>query len=505
MARPVPVSRHLVANVVGRGWALLSNLLLVPAYVHLLGMDSYGVIALYIATAGVIALLDLGFSPALARELHDQRRSADEKVKVLFTYEVVFAGIVGCIALFLALLPADAYSFLLAGKDLNRPDYVYAIKLVFVAAVLQLPFYFYIAGLLGVEEQVTGNVVLVAAGVVRGVVVIVPLWFYRTPTAYLLWQAVFTVVFALVARHWLYRALVPDSTKGHRAFELRLVTDNLSFTGGMFLVSAAAAINTQADKFLMGKHVGLAALGEYSLVSSFAQLLIFIVSPVTIALMPRFVRAASTDDTGGVTSLFLISYRLVAALVCSALGTMVFFGPYLVELWAVGKLDANAVAAYAAPLLAGYGLLALGVVPHSVAVANKNLKGSMLIALTPVLTLPAYWYSIDQLGALGAAITWLALQAVVVPTYTYWVNQRFIRLPRMWRTLLGPAVLLPLLASCAVNALAYCLVSASNAVATNLLIILVAAVIGVCSCVFVALRGESVGRLLRAATAGDLS
>jgi len=486
----------MLANALGRSWAFLSTLLFVPVYVHLLGVDGYGIIALYLAVSAIVALLDLGFSPTLARELHDQRRNVQEKISLLRTFEITYAMIIGTLIICVLLLPPATFSVFVAAEDLARPEVADSIRLVLIAAAVQLQFFFYVAGLLGVEEQTKGNLVIVGAGIVRSAVVILPLWLYPTPGVFLLWQLTFALVFAVLARQMLYRSLRQGTDLPPAEFQSRLITENLSFAGGMFLVSLTAAVNAQLDKLLMGRLIGMGSLAEYSLVSMFAQLLVFVVSPVTIAMLPRFVRSATGGDNAEVRGLFAISYKLVGVIVSAAVGSMIFFGPFLVNLWTVGKVRSDSVATYAVPLVIGYALLALGTVPHIVAVANKNLRGSMAISATLLFTVPAYWYFIRHFGAVGAAFTWLTLQAVVVPLYTYWVNKNFIGIKSFGRSLLVPALVIPLLVSLSCNLLAFWLVRDANAPVVNLAIILTAGLVSVGGCALVALRRADIDYLL---------
>lgn len=493
-----PLGRHLLANALGRSWAFLSNFLFVPAYVHLLGVDGFGVIALYLAVGAIIALLDLGLSPTLARELHDQRRGCAEKVDLLFTYEVAYAVIVGALILGVALLPREAFTLLLSSQDLAKPATHGAIKLVFFAAAVQLQFNFYVAGLFGVEQPGRANLVIIVAGIVRSALVIVPLHMYPSPSVYLVWQLVFAALFAFTARGFLYAAIRTETPAGRPAFRMRLVSDNLHFTAGMFVVSLTAAVNAQADKLLMGKLAGLGALAEYSLVSTFSQVLVFIVSPVTIAVLPRFVRHVTAGEADAAHALFLVAYKLAGTIVCAAVGSMVFFGPYLISVWTVGKVPADSVAPYAVELIVGYALLALQTVPHAVAVANKNLKGAMAISITMIVTLPAYWFLISRFGAAGGAVTWLVLQAIVGPAYTWWVNTRFVGLRGRGGAMFARALLLPLSLSLALNLVASRFVSDTNTTAVNLTIIVTVALVAIGSCARFALRRADINYLVGA-------
>ncbi len=491
-------SKHMGANLLGRAWAFLSNFAFIPAYVHVLGIESYGVIALFLAIAGLIAFLDMGFSPTLARELHDQRRTRPEKAGLLFTYEVAYACIVGVVIAGAVFLPLQAFGVVVSAEDLAKPEVSSSVRLILAAAAVQMIFNFYVAGLMGIEEQVKGNVIQVGGGLVRSGMVLIPLLLFPSPTVFLAWQLGSSLLFAAIGRSLLYRAIDPGAGPRHARFNLQTIASNLAFSGGMFLVSVTAAVNTNIDKLILGRLEGLGALAGYSLVATFSQLLVFAISPVTITVLPRFVRYASSGQAEGVRELFIVTYKLVAAVVCAVLVTMLLFGPYLVSLWTAGNLEAARIAGFAPGLIIGYALLALGTVVHCVAVANKKLKGSMTIGLTMLLTAPAYWLAIRHHGLLGAAVVWAMLQAVVVPWYMWWVNRHLLQLAAPGRLFLG-TLLIPLGIALLVNLAAAQLVSAANATVVNLAIIILAALASSFACVWSVLDARDRRFLMQAA------
>lgn len=487
----------LIANILGRAWAFISIFLFVPAYVHLIGLEKFGVIALFLAVGGLIAVLDLGLSPTIARELHDQERSRDEKVNLLFTYEVAYAALIGVIVFSALLAPKPVFSLFVSADDLANPEVAVSLRLVFAAAALQLLQGFYIAGLMGIEEQVKGNLVIIGAGLVRNGVVVVPLWFYPEPSLFLLWQTIFILLFAVIARHLLYKSLVSDMQGWSRVFDIRFLSDNLHFTRSMFLIAAASAVVMQIDKLFISKIHGIATLAEYSLVWTFSRILVFVISPITITLLPRFVKSASSSETLVVRELFFVAHRLVAAVVCAAVGSMVFFGPYLIHIWTAGELSPDVASQVMIPLIIGHALLALQTVPYSVAVANKDMSRALTLGIACALfALPMYWLLINHLGSIGAALTWLVLQACVYPLYLHWVNRRFVQLPSIWRDFLMPTLLPTLSIALLINYIASKLVSSVSSIAVNLLVILVAAALSTLSCLFCTLRRRHISYLL---------
>jgi len=469
-------SKQLTANVIGRAWVLLSNVVFVPVYLNLLGIQNFGVVALFIAVIGLIAFLDMGLSPTLARELNDQKHTHAEKLDLLHTYEIIYATLVCVIVAVALLLPTEAYQLFVSAEDIARPEVAESIHLVFAAAAVLMLFNFYIAGILGIEQHVKGNIVLLSAGVIRSALVIAPLRFYPTPYVFLIWQLVTALAFTFIARILLYRLIGASENDRPPAFNRTLLIRNVAFSGSLFLVSIAAAVNTQIDKIFIGKLSGLEALASYSLVSTFSQILVFAVTPITITLLPRLVRIVTSGDDEGVRNLFGLAYRFVAAIVTTGVGSMIWFGPYLISLWTSGKLSPVAVSDYSTPLILGYGLLALSMVPHNVAVAYKNMRGSMLISLSVFVTIPSFSIFIGLFGLQGAAGTWLALQAVTAPFYLFWVDRTLLHLGGVFRMLVS-TVIIPFSVAMAVCYAAYQLLGEASELGRNLSVIALAVAI----------------------------
>ena len=62
------VRRNIVANIAGKGWAALLSLAVLPAYVHFLGIEAFGLIGFFLSLMAILSLLDLGLGTALNRQ-----------------------------------------------------------------------------------------------------------------------------------------------------------------------------------------------------------------------------------------------------------------------------------------------------------------------------------------------------------------------------------------------------------------------------------------------------
>ena len=69
------VKRNIIANYLGSGWIALMSLAFIPFYIRLMGAEAYGIVGVFISLQAMLAVLDLGLSQTLNREM--ARLSAD--------------------------------------------------------------------------------------------------------------------------------------------------------------------------------------------------------------------------------------------------------------------------------------------------------------------------------------------------------------------------------------------------------------------------------------------
>ena len=90
------VRRNIIANFAGKGWIGIFNLAFIPIYVKLMGVEVYGLIGIFMSLSAVLALLDMGLSATMSRELSKLsvvEGSAQESRNLVRTFEVIYWGI----------------------------------------------------------------------------------------------------------------------------------------------------------------------------------------------------------------------------------------------------------------------------------------------------------------------------------------------------------------------------------------------------------------------------
>ena len=70
---------NISANLLGRIWVVLANLLIVPFYIKYLGHEQYGLVTFFVTLQTVINLIGLGLSKTLRREFSQQQNDIVNK------------------------------------------------------------------------------------------------------------------------------------------------------------------------------------------------------------------------------------------------------------------------------------------------------------------------------------------------------------------------------------------------------------------------------------------
>jgi O-antigen/teichoic acid export membrane protein len=416
----------VMSNAIGRIWMLTANIVMFPVYLRLLGPESFGIVALLATVTAIIALFDFGLSPVFARELNHQGRTAQSRLDLLSTAEHIYLTIVIMIACASALAPSSWLAALVKEPVETTTGIATALRWVFAVAAAQLLLNFYIAAISGIERQVQSNVVTVTTGLVRNVGVMLPLWVAPRVDVFLWWQFGATLAGALLARHLLLVVLRPSAASAHGRFCGNELRATFPAVRASFLLALAATLNMNLDRLFVGRLEGLARIGEYTIVATFAQLIFIASMPITMAATPRMVRAITSDDRPSYEAL-LTTVRTAVGIV-TAVMAVVFMrhGPTLIEHWSGGAVRAQQIEGYSGWLFLGAAALALSAIWHCVATAHRDYSFGRLYVYSVLLVVPLYGFSVASNGVAGAAAAWGCTQLVVMLAYRFWVGRRLL-------------------------------------------------------------------------------
>jgi O-antigen/teichoic acid export membrane protein len=422
------VKKNIIANIVGRFWSILSSFLFIPLYIRYLGFESYSVISFSLVVVAMMAVLDAGLTATLSREFSRLDISLSEKIKVFRTLETTYFIIIAFCVFIVFSLSNIIVENGLNLKSISTEKVSYYIKIISFDIGFQLLLRFYLGGMLGLEKQVKANIYQVAWGILRNGLVVVVIIYEPTLEMFFVWQTFATLFFTVLFRLSLNRELT-----GFYKFEFSLkiekkVLKNIwRFAGGMLLISLVAALNTQMDKIAISKFLPVESLGYYTLAVSLSTSILVVVSPISIALLPRFTALFSDNNKKEAVLLFNKVTLFIAIIVFSIMANMSFFAKELIWVW-TGDMQLSQRVFNFIPILAfTFAMLSLATIPYNIAIANGYTKLNNILGLVSlIITLPGYWFFTKKYGAIGAASLYCVVQTMITLIYIYFINKKFI-------------------------------------------------------------------------------
>ncbi len=428
---PVPPSLRLnvVANFVGSLWPAVMAMVFIPLYVRAMGIEAFGLAGFFTTLAGVFALLDLGLSAAINREmarLSAQPDKASDMHHLARTVEIVYwliAMLLGIATVVFA--PIIAHRWLNAAT-IPLDTVQSAVMMMGLAMVFRWPYALYSGGLTGLQRQLPLNALKVAFETLRNVGALCVLWYVSsTITAFLKWQIlVYSLHVASAAV--LFWKLMPASTEPAR-FHSSCLRDIWKFAAGVTGMSLLSAFQGQLDKVLLSRLLPLNAYGYYMLASTAASGLTQVLAPFTNVISPRFAQLAALKDERNLAKLYHKSTQFMSIMVWPAVTVVACLSHELLTLWTRSSVTADHSYAILRLLILSAGMNSLLYLPLSLQVACGWLNLTIVAGIVTIfLQVPLVLWLTFRYGATGAASAWLLLNAA----------QMFFVLPILHRRLL---------------------------------------------------------------------
>lgn len=297
---------NIVANYFGHGWSAVMGLAFVPLYVQYLGMEAFGLIGFFAAMQAWLAMLDMGMTPTLNREMARFTAGAHSPQSIndlLRSLEIIAIGIAAIICILVWFVSDYLANQWLKADKLPVSEIAQAIEIMGVVVALRFVESIYRGSLLGLQQQVWYNIANAAVATLRhGGVVIVLALISPSIQIFFLWQIAVSIAAVGILAHGVHREL-PRPPFSPR-FKFTAIVGVWKFAGGVMGVTLLAILLTQIDKVLLSRLLTLEAFGFYTLAASVAGVLYVVTSPVTNAFYPRMVELITCDDQSALASLY---------------------------------------------------------------------------------------------------------------------------------------------------------------------------------------------------------
>lgn len=446
--------RNVVANYLGQAWVAAMGLAFVPLYIRYLGMEAYGLMGLFALLQAWLALLDMGMTPTIGREMARftaGEHTAQSICNLLRSLEFLAFGLAALICL--AVWAASGW----LAEDWLRPQALAATvvrdAIAVMAWVIGLRFVesIYRSALFGLQRQVWYNAVSAAMATLRGVGAVGVLALV-SPTigAFFAWQAAMSLLSVLVLALGVNRAM-PRPPAPARASWATLHSV-WRFAGGMTGITFLAVLLTQVDKLLLSRMLTLQDFGYYALAAMVAGSLYLVVSPITTALFPRLVEWVTQNNETALARAYHQGAQLVTVATAPVALLLVFHGEGVLYAWSADPVLALTSGPILSALAFGTLLNCLMYVPYQAQLAHGWTSLTLKVNLAAVVLLvPALFWVVPRYGALGAAWVWILLNSGYLLVNVGLMHRRILAQEK-WRWY-GQDVAMPALAAAAALAL----------------------------------------------------
>lgn len=446
------LKKNLIANYLGQGWAALMGLLFIPVYIGYLGMESFALIGVFAILQAWLALMDMGMSATLNREMARFLAGAHTPQSIrdlMRSFEWIGVAVSFLIAATIWSLSIWLASDWLRAEELPIEVVSEAIVIMGCVVASRLLEGLYRGTLLGLQKHVIFNALNAFFATLRAVGAIAVLE-YVSPTifAYFVWQLIVSFLALLFLAVMAYGRLpaVPSPAR----FSWTAIRGIWRFAGGMLATTFLVLLLMQVDKILLSTLLSLEIFGYYVLATTAASAVGIMVGPIAQAFYPRFSEIVARGDTEALAHAYHFGAQLVTTLVAPVGLILVFFGEWILQLWTGDRVLAGKVAPLLALLASGALLNGLMMIPYMLTLAYGwsgfavRVNGVAVIVLVPAII----WATVN-FGAEGAAWAWVLLNVGYVLVSIRFLHRRLLQ-KEMWGWYRDDVVL-PLAAVAAVN------------------------------------------------------
>ena len=311
------------------------NFIFIPTYIKYIGVEAYGLVGMFAVLQVALNTFDAALTPLLSREMScylGGERSLESLRNILRTSEIlcIFLGLIFSLTIFLM---ADLFAskwFIVEKLPVELVSE--AIKIaVFVVALRTLED-LYKGVLVGLQKQITLNIIIIIGAVFRFIGVIYALEYIEPSIkTFYYWQllaSIFSITLFIIP---CYINIPGMYKKAH--FSLDEINNNISFALGSFSNACASFITTQADKIIVSKLIPLTEVSYYTLSVSITNVLVMMAHPVLLAFYPKLVTLRSQGKHEAAAESFHLNCQIICLTCGVAACSLFFYGNYILGYW----------------------------------------------------------------------------------------------------------------------------------------------------------------------------
>ena len=404
--------RNVLANFGGQASAAVLNVILVPFYIKMLGIESYGLIGFFISLQAILFIFDFGLGATTVREVakraHADSIEKKEITKILRTMEYTYVGVGFFVAFLLIVLSNFIASKWINAGNISVETIKLALNIFAIMMAIRWPISLYIGVLNGLELQVYNNIISFILIVIKSIgIVIILLFISNTISAFFIWQLIISFIEIFIFNIITWKN-VPYKENKYKIFDKNILKSLWQFSIKVSLISIFAAIVKQLDKLLIVKIFPLEQVGYYYTAVALVSGIYLFSAPIITAVFPRFSSLYGQNNIAELTETYHSSAQLLSLLTACFSSAMIYFSYDILLIWT----RSMEIAKNASPILSILSLAALFNtmmnVPHMLLLSAGILWLPLWHNIISVIFLtPTLYILLNSIGIIGGAISLL--------------------------------------------------------------------------------------------------
>lgn len=423
------LKKKLIITTGNQVYGILLGFLVVPIYLHYLGVEAYGLVGLFAMTLAWLAVLDAGIGAGIIRESARFKsgavESGDYSAVIRLLARFFLATSIILVLIGVPLSPWIATGWLNVER-LEHSSVVVALISIIVSVAARWQSEPFRNVLVGHEEQIwlsCFNAVALSLKYLGGALMV---WLRPGDIeAFFYYQGVVALFEALVIRIKGGR-YVPAPAALRKPIR-ELLAPLLGFMLGAAFANVAWIAMTQVDKVSLSKFISLESFGVFSTTTIAASAVMMLNLPFYQIVLPRLTALKAAGDEQGFFDFFRLATQITVAVITAVASCMALFSYHLLWLWTgnaeVAAMGASVLALY----VVGNALQVIYTFCYSLQYACGNLTfntrafACFLPVFVPVIVWAAYHY-----GAVGTGAAWVGINLFLLFVWSRVVFARFV-------------------------------------------------------------------------------
>ena len=423
---------NTIANFLGLFLSLLLSFVFAPIFLYYLGDDQYGLIGIFLLFQITFAVLDVGLSPTLARQISHARglqKDFYQVLKLLKSFEVIFLSF-AFLTLLVFLLAREMIIYFIQERS-SLDDLLISECVVILGFLISVRWFFslYRSGLVGFEDQVWLNVTISVTNTSRYLLILGLLLITDIDVTYFFaLQLFFTIVDVVLLRRRLYLNLsVKNPMPPLIYFDFHAVRKVLPFTLSVAVSAILWMAVNDLHKTALAIELTLKEYGYFTITTMLSGAIILIAQPVSQSLIPRLTVLKSKRSDCELMNVYTQSSQFIVALSFSIMTIFWFYAEDILTIWTQNE----ELATWGVEPLRWFSLgncfLCLSAFPYYLQVAtgklNLHLYGQLFATC---LQVPIIYFATISYGAVGAGIAWAVFRSVWFFTWVAFIHTKFL-------------------------------------------------------------------------------